>query len=109
MNRSGNEPAAFDEYGFLVDPDQWNRDLARELARKLGVGELEEDHWRIIDRIRQHYMKSRSLLWMEHTCRELGMERHCVKRLFKGPTEAWKIAGLPNPGEEVRNYMLNEE
>ena len=109
MNPPSTETTAFDEYGFLVDPGQWNRDLARDLARKLGVGELGEDHWRIIEHIRAHYMEKHTLLWMEHTCRELGMDKRCVRRLFKGPLEAWKTAGLPNPGEEARNYMLNEE
>lgn len=109
MNRSETEPVAFDEYGFIVDANQWNRDLAREMARKLGVGELGEDHWRIVEHIRERYLKRHSLLWMEHACRELGLDRHCVRRLFKGPLEAWKIAGLPDPGEEARTYMFNEE
>lgn len=34
---------------------------------------------------------------------------HCVKQLFGGPLEAWRIAGLPDPGEEARAYMANME
>jgi hypothetical protein len=44
-----------------------------------------------------------------NVCRELDLTEDCVHRLFGGPVEAWKIAGLPDPGEEARAYMLNLE
>jgi len=29
----------------------------------------------------------------------------CLEQLFHGTREAWRIAGLPDPGEEARAYM----
>lgn len=40
---------------------------------------------------------------------ELDLVANCVHRLFGGPLEAWKVAGLPDPGEEARTYMENLE
>jgi tRNA 2-thiouridine synthesizing protein E len=35
----------------------------------------------------------------------MHLGEHGVQRLFGGCREAWRIAGLPNPGEEAKNYM----
>lgn len=43
---------------------------------------------------------------MEINCHGMNMEGNCVRRLFGGPVEAWKIAGLPHPGTEALTYML---
>jgi len=32
-----------------------------------------------------------------------------ILALFGGPIEVWRLAGLPNPGEEARTYMENQE
>ena len=106
-----NEPVAdlFDENGFLKEPGGWDPDQAQRIAAGLGLGELGQDHWRLIDYIRNHYLQRGTLPWMRHVCRELGLESECFHRLFGGPVEAWKVAGLPDPGEEARVYMENEE
>ena len=33
------------------------------------------------------------------------MDKHCVDKLFHSQREAWRVAGLPDPGEEARAYM----
>ena len=38
-----------DPDGFLADPAQWTPELAARLAELEGVGELGEEHWRVID------------------------------------------------------------
>ncbi|NIT57148.1 MAG: sulfite reductase subunit gamma, partial [Aliifodinibius sp.] len=42
------EKLDFNDEGFMTDPEQWNEDIARELARQEGIVELTEDHWEII-------------------------------------------------------------
>jgi tRNA 2-thiouridine synthesizing protein E len=109
MTGSGPLRDLFDDRGFVTDPDLWDRDLALGIAADLGIGELTETHWRVVDHIRGAYLSRRTLPWMSHVCRELGLDRDCFHRLFGGPVEAWKVAGLPDPGPEARTYMENEE
>lgn len=107
-----NNTAAFDPFdaqGFLRDPDLWNRDLALHVAAGLDIGELQETHWAVLDYLREHYLKSATIPWEGNLCRELDLVDHCVHRLFGGPLTAWKVAGLPDPGEEARTYMENLE
>ena len=99
----------FDEYGFVTDPSQWNREVAESIADDLGIGELREEHWKVLEFYREHYQKHGAMVPMEHICHALKLDKHCVRRLFKGPEEAWKIAGLPDPGTEARTYMEDEE
>jgi tRNA 2-thiouridine synthesizing protein E len=43
---------------------------------------------------------------MRHVCGVTHLEKHCVTDLFgNGSKEAWRVAGLPNPGEEAKAYM----
>lgn len=99
----------FDEEGFVSDVALWDRDLALSIAAQLGIDELTEVHWRVIDEIRGNFLDKGTLPWMAHVCRSLDLDEDCFLKLFNGPVEAWKIAGLPNPGEEARTYMENEE
>lgn len=45
---------AVDEEGYLTNPAQWNRDIARAIAAELGIT-LTDAHWKVIDFIRQDY------------------------------------------------------
>jgi dissimilatory sulfite reductase related protein len=99
----------FDIQGFVRDPDLWDPELAEGIAFELGVGTLQESHWAVIDYLREHYLTNATLPWEGNLCRDLDLVEHCVHRLFGGPLTAWKVAGLPNPGEEARAYMENLE
>lgn len=95
----------FDEDGFLLDPLNWTPELAVEIADTDGLLALTPEHWKIIDYLREHYLKSGTLPVMNHVCRVYHLERHCVRALFHNPREAWRVAGLPNPGEEAKARM----
>jgi len=99
----------FDEYGFLKEPDLWTRDLALGLAAEMDLGELSEAHWRVIDQVRAAYLDSGMLPVQATLCHDLELEPDCILRLFGGPIEVWRLAGLPSPGEEARTYMENQE
>ena len=94
-----------DEDGFLLDPLTWNRETARILAEFDGVGPLGAEHWAIVFYLRDHYLTHGTIPVMSHVCRVSDLEKHAVRRLFGGCREAWRIAGLPNPGEEAKSYM----
>jgi tRNA 2-thiouridine synthesizing protein E len=94
-----------DDDGFLLDPQRWNRETARVLADVDGVGPLGPDHWAVIFYLREHHLTYGSIPPMSQICRAHHLDRHAVQRLFGGCREAWRLAGLPNPGEEAKAYM----
>ncbi|MCG6943513.1 MAG: TusE/DsrC/DsvC family sulfur relay protein [Thiohalocapsa sp.] len=98
-----------DDNGFLDDPACWSAHLAVRTARQLGVGELAVEHWCVIERLRRGWLDDRRLPVQRHLCRELDLDRDCITMLFGGLIEAWKVAGLPDPGEEARIYMEDME
>jgi len=99
------EPLQFDISGFLTDPAQWNEAVAEEIARQDGIGPLSATHWQIIRYLRASWIGRHALPSVSHTCRLAGRDPLCLEELFHGPREAWRIAGLPDPGEEARAYM----
>lgn len=98
------ETMMFDKDGFLSSPENWNEDLARHLAAENGVGELSEEHWKIIHFLRKHYLEG-GLPAVSHVCHVHHFDHHCIPELFQSMKAAWRIAGLPNPGEEANAYM----
>lgn len=101
----GNVPLEFDEDGFLLNPEAWSRETARLLAEMDGLGKLNPDHWSVIMYLREKHLEAGGLPVMSRICRIMHLGEHGVQRLFGGCREAWRIAGLPNPGEEAKNYM----
>jgi tRNA 2-thiouridine synthesizing protein E len=98
--------ALLDAEGFITDPEQWNEDIARLLARNDGLQELTHDHWLVIHALREHYRRFGSVPpAFSHICATHHLGRHCVENLFRSEREAWRIAGLPDPGEEAKSYM----
>jgi len=105
MNETHVITDIFDSNGFLADPTLWNRDLALGIARHLGLDALEEPHWEVIDYLREHYLQNSTQPWGVNLCCDLELVNKQVYRLFGKPIEAWKVAGLPDPGEEARAYL----
>lgn len=98
------EQPIFDRDGFLVDPASWDEELARQIAACDGMNELGEEHWAIIRFLREHYLDG-GLPAVSHVCRVNHFEPLCLPSLFHSVRAAWRIAGLPNPGEEAKSYM----
>lgn len=95
----------FDEDGLLCNPAQWNEALAQEIADQLEIGELGEPHWQVIRTLRRHYARFGAAPAMIQVCRLHGQDRHWVHDLFHTCLNAWRVAGLPNPGEEAKTYL----
>lgn len=94
-----------DESGLLRDTQQWNESVAYWLAQKNDVGPLTPAHWRFIYALRAYYVKYKFPPAMSLICKKEGMDSHCVQRLFCTCLNAWRIAGLPDPGEEAKSYL----
>lgn len=107
-NNEGESPANpldLDESGFMLNPNRWNKSAARILAQMHDVGELTPDHWAIIYYLREHHLSYGSLPPMSQVCRTRGLNSGAVEHLFGGCAMAWRVAGLPNPGEEAQAHM----
>ena len=90
---------------FLEDPEQWTLDMARECARSDGLGELNDKHVAILLAFRRHYLETGNIMPPVLVCHKLNMGSECVHTLFGNEREAWRLAGLPDPGEEALTYM----
>lgn len=90
-----------DDDGFLENYEEWNEKVACALAEKEGVDELTEDRTDILKFIRSHYEKYKIFPLLRAVCKNVHQPKNCLNEKFLDPVQAWKIAGLPNPGAEV--------
>jgi tRNA 2-thiouridine synthesizing protein E len=95
----------FDEYGLLIDPEDWSPELAEQLARRAGVEALTEHHWAFLMSLRAYYMRFHAPPPPHKVCHDLHLSRSCSHELFDTCLSAWRIAGLPDPGEEAKSYL----
>ena len=97
--------AIFDSDGFLLDPGMWNESLADRIAQNDGLGQLSELQLGLLHALRREYAKHGTVTALSHVCHLTGQSADCMQHLFPNPREAWRVAGLPNPGEEAKAYL----
>ena len=61
-----------DEDGFLVDPDTWNEEVVRIFAKVEEVSELTEDHWKVINYLRDYYKQFGIAPMIRKLCKDTG-------------------------------------
>lgn len=99
------QPAWFDVDGFLVRSEQWTPGLAEQIAAQEGLEALSAKHWEVIHLVRERYFSISALPVMRLICRNAGLDPSTAHRLFSSCRSLWRIAGLPDPGEEAKAYM----
>lgn len=107
MNESmqpGDKPG-FDADGFMVEPEQWSETWANSLAQAEGIGLLNAEQLKLIHNLRTEFAKTGTVTAFNHICHLGAQEPDCMHHLFPSPLHAWRLAGLPNPGEEAKAYM----
>jgi tRNA 2-thiouridine synthesizing protein E len=105
MSSDPATPAIFDADGFLINADTWSESLADRIAQNDGLGELSELHLSLLRALRHEFAKHGSVMALSHVCHLTGQSADCMQHLFPNPREAWRVAGLPNPGEEAKAYL----
>jgi TusE/DsrC/DsvC family sulfur relay protein len=95
---------ALDQDGFLVRLEDWTEGVARVLAEREGIAGLSEDQLDILKFLRTYYAKHQFFPIVRYVCKNVHQPANCVTEQFIDPVKAWKIAGLPNPGEEVNMF-----
>ena len=98
-----------DEEGYLANLNDWNKDLAEAMATEDKIN-LSEDHWEIINFLREYYEEYQIApavrVLTKAVGKKLGKEKGNSKYLYElfpyGPGEqACKFAGLPKPTGRV--------
>jgi tRNA 2-thiouridine synthesizing protein E len=85
------------EDGYLEDMEQWNEDIAKEIASEIGI-DLTDEHFKVLNYLREKTKEGASL-----SIRSVGKSGIIdVKGLYKlfpkGPLKfSSKIAGIPKP------------
>jgi TusE/DsrC/DsvC family sulfur relay protein len=88
------------EEGFLVHPEEWDKDVAVSIAREEeGIENLSKDHWSVINYIRNYYLEKSLAPMVRKVCKNTGFQlRHIFDLFPSGPAKgACKVAGLPKP------------
>ncbi|MBC8466133.1 TusE/DsrC/DsvC family sulfur relay protein [bacterium] len=87
------------EDGFLKEMSGWTREIAEELAVRNDLGPLTEDHWLVIDYVREYYTKWGEGPPIVKIGKAIGFQSKHICEMFpcgvaKG---AYRLAGLPRP------------
>jgi len=95
-----------DDEGYLMRVQDWSPQIAQDLAQQQGLV-LNDEHWAIINAIRQFYQQYQrsptTRVLLKYLGQQLGSEKSSsiyVMQLFGNGTPAKtiaKLAGLPKP------------
>ncbi|USE33941.1 TusE/DsrC/DsvC family sulfur relay protein [Endozoicomonas sp. SCSIO W0465] len=98
-------PLNLDNDGYLANLDQWNADVATELAALEGIA-LTDAHWEVIYALRAFYQQyelaPNQRPFVKHIANTLGKEKgnslYLMQLFPESPARvAARIAGLPRP------------
>jgi tRNA 2-thiouridine synthesizing protein E len=89
-----------DDEGFLVNPDLWNEELSKSMAKTQFDITLTDQQLKIIVYIREYYKKWETLPLLKTIRDEFSLDASKIDKLFKrGDRTArgviCKLAGLP--------------
>jgi tRNA 2-thiouridine synthesizing protein E len=95
----GTTEVELNDEGFFVHPEQWTEDMAPELARREGIDELTDAHWKVLRFMRTEYAEKGTGPTVRALGKTSGVSVKELYQLFpKGPAKiAARIAGIPKP------------
>ena len=102
---TGGKPVPVDDEGYLIDPVDWNEDVAEELARQERIV-LSDEHWAVIRFMREYYERRQIAPDARHVIKYLAGYRggssggrNDLFRLFPYGyvKQACRIAGMRRP------------
>ena len=95
----GGKLIEIDEDGFIQDPGSWDKAVATDLALTEAVDEMTEDHWTVVNYLREYYLEYSMAPMIRMLCKSTGFKLKEIYDLFpSGPAKgACKVAGLPKP------------
>jgi TusE/DsrC/DsvC family sulfur relay protein len=87
-----------DSEGFMTEYDEWNEDIAKELAGNIGI-DLTDNHWQVIKFLREDYKEQGETPMLRRVSNVGGVPTKQLFELFpKKPAKKMAyIAGVPKP------------
>ncbi len=94
------------EAGWLLNLDEWSKELAEQIAVTEKISELTDEHWDIVDLARDYFVSNGSVaeprVFSKLMKEKFGKDRSSQKYIYTlFPTGlikcANKVAGLPRP------------
>ena len=88
-----------DENGFIQKPEEWNKDIAEDLAKVEGAFPMNEDAWKLVRYLREYYLDNGIAPPVRMLVKQTGFTLKYIYQMFpNGPGRgACKVAGLPRP------------
>ena len=88
-----------DDHGHMIESEQWNEKVAEALAEAEGLSRLTEDHWVVIDFLREYHEEHGTAPMIRVLVKATGLSLQKIYELFpSGPGKgACRVAGLPRP------------
>jgi tRNA 2-thiouridine synthesizing protein E len=105
LSEIAGNPLRVDDQGYLIDPADWNEQVAGALAREEGIV-LTDAHWAVIRFVREYYERRHIAPDARHVMKHLaayrgagGAQRNDLFVLFPYGyvKQACKIAGMRKP------------
>jgi tRNA 2-thiouridine synthesizing protein E len=102
-----NKNYQVDDYDFLCEYENWDRDFAEGMALNLSIsGKLSNKHWEVINYIREQFEITGECPLVYKTCKANGLSTKYFKLLF--PTGymrgACKLAGITYKDRIINYY-----
>lgn len=101
----GQRKIELDQHGYMVDPDDWDLDVAEAIAVTAKV-EMSDEHWMVVNFVREWFEYRQAVPEARHTLKamkeKMGKEKATRKYLYKlfpygYAIQACKIAGMRIP------------
>lgn len=89
----------FDYQGYLLNFEDWDEEVASDVARETGLEALGDGHWRVIGFLREFYSVNGRTPLNKQLREGTGLSLLDLEGLFPGDFKerARRIAGLPHP------------
>ena len=101
----GDRQISLDEHGYLLNPDDWDMEVARAMADNINL-EMTDDHWQVVQFVREWFEERQAVPEARHALKSMketmGKEKATRKYLYQlfpygYAIQACKIAGMRIP------------
>ena len=99
QNEIAGKTVDVNEEGYMTDTSQWTKEIAVKIAEEVGISELTDDHWKVIEFLQKDFEEKESIPTIRRLMKVGGIPTKELYQLFPGGPvkKAAKISGLQKP------------